>query len=312
MISRLTAALHADRRVIAPLALTVLALAAAGCGGGGGGGGETGGKTGTDQQGDKGAPSTAPKEPGQVGDAIKDVRDHRLLADPGAHLGHAGAAGQARARGAPDGRREPREGRRREARQQACRGGHDPVGPEGRRQAARPPAATACACAPATTSRGRSRSPSPARRSGDARREPARGDLDRLGVAVDERRSAGRAAARDRRRASPSRRRSPGTSRRGATTRRPGGGRRPRASASGSRSSRAPVVGTIVCQKTSVGSLPRAAFSGRDQAGRHVGLAVDGVGVEVVARRSRARRRGSCRAWPASAGAACRRSRRPR
>ena len=46
---------------------------------------------------------------------------------------------------------------------------------------------------------------------------------------------------------------------------------RPRASGSGSRSSPCRPVGTIVCHHTSVGSLPRAAFSGADQPGREVG-----------------------------------------
>ncbi len=43
-----------------------------------------------------------------------------------------------------------------------------------------------------------------------------------------------------------------------------------------------PFVGTIVCHHTSVGSLPRAAFSGSHESRRHVGLAVHRGVVEVV------------------------------
>ena len=97
-------------------------------------------------------------------------------------------------------------------------------------------------------------------------------------------RSGGRARARPRR-ACRCRRRSRGTSRPRATTpARSAAGRRA-ASGSGSRSSPCRSGETIVCHQTSVGSLPRAAFSAVDEPRRHVRLAVDRLGVEVVALR---------------------------
>ena len=114
------------------------------------------------------------------------------------------------------------------------------------------------------------------------------------------------------RRACPSRRRGRGTGRRGARRPAPSAARSPPASASGSRSSRARWGRRSCATTSSLGRLPRSRCSGVTRPGRHVGLAVDGVGVEEVARRGPRRRRGSCRAWRASGGAAWRRSRRPR
>ena len=123
-----------------------------------------------------------------------------------------------------------------------------------------------------------------------------------------------RTGVRDRarpRRACRSRRRDRGTSRPAGSTPAPSGAGCPRASVSDSRSSPGRSA-----RRSCATTRRSAAFPARPSPGRrargHVRLAVDRLGVEVVRAPDPSRRRGSCRASPASGASCGRRSRRPR